>query len=200
MHGFRIYLKKRKLSTATVGLYTNYAQAFSTWLAQEGIEVDGVIYADMLAYIDSLRQKGLAVKSINGQLRAIGQYYDFLKSRNEVPGNPATNLVLKGHTNAIVHQLLSERQLEAIYASYEAESLSQYRNKLMLSLIVYQGLVLRELEKLEISHLKAEVIEIPATTGTNPRILALQPEEQSLLKQYLEEIRPIILAESGEVT
>ena len=200
MEGFRLYLKHRKRSIATLKLYAKYAQAFEKWLSMEGLEVDAVIYTDMLAYIDSLRQKGLAVKSINGQLRAIGQYYDFLKSSNEVPSNPASNLVLKGHTRSVVHQLLSERQLEAIYASYQPETLSQYRNKLMLSLIIYQGLVLRELEKLEISHLKKESIEVPATSGSNGRILALQPEQSDQIEKYLGEIRPKILAESGEVT
>ena len=200
MEGFSLHLRNRKLSAATVELYVNYAQAFERWLALEGLEVELVAYPDMLAYIDKLRQKGLAVKSINGQIRAIRQYYDFLESRKQIQTNPATNLVLKGQTRAVMHQLLTEEQLQAIYESYPVESLSGHRNKLMLSLIVYQGLVLRELEKLELNHIRGSAVEIPASSGANSRILQLGPKQLDFIEQYLNEIRPKIIAQSGEAS
>ena len=54
----------------------------------------------------------------------------------------------------------------AIYNSYQDETLKGKRNKIMLSLLVYQGAKTEEITKLEVQDVKLREgkIEIPGTT------------------------------------
>jgi len=54
------------------------------------------------------------------------------------------------------HDILNQKQLEQVYEEYKAESPVQKRNKIIISLVVYQGMVREELQKLESGNINLE--------------------------------------------
>jgi len=71
-----------------------------------------------------------------------------------------------------------------------------------MSLYVYQGLRLSEIEKLEIHHtnLKEGTIYIPKTTSTNRRTLKLEARQILPINEYLNHIRPQLLQQMNTIT
>ena len=154
-----------------------------------------------MAWIQALRETNLHAKTINVKLGAIRHYYGYLIETNQAKANPAQGLVLKGVSKSRVHNLLNELQLQAIYRSYQPEwpeqaerdKLAGYRNQVMLSLIIEQGLLRRELEGLKMVDIAKNQLHVPATSGTNSRTLSLQDYQLDLLTYYIKEIREEII-------
>ncbi len=68
------------------------------------------------------------------------------------------------------------------------------RNKIILGLIIYQGLTTEELHQLESEHLKLKhgKIKVPGSRKRNSRTLDLKPFQILELNEYVNEIRPTI--------
>lgn len=64
---------------------------------------------------------------------------------------------------SILHDLLEKAELEELYEKYEIKYERTHRNKVILGLLVYQGLTRRELEILWLEHpkLREGKIHIP---------------------------------------
>lgn len=94
------------------------------------------------------------------------------------------------------HHLLDQGQLHALYESYLVVDERTLRNKVMLGLLIYQGLTTLELARLQPSHidLLAGQVIIASTRRSNARRLWLESKQINLLKQYLTLIRPLWLA------
>ncbi len=90
------------------------------------------------------------------------------------------------------HDLLEKEELEELYNCYQIKDSRTHRNKVILGLLIYQGLKREELEKLRPEQLKLREgkIQIPATGKANSRILSLEPHQILDLQEYLLLIRP----------
>ena len=205
MQSFKAYLNQKGLRSASIVTYKKAVDRFRDWLVTENLPAPEVSYADLLAWIQVLRETNLHAKTINVKLGAIRHYYAYLIETNQAKNNPAQGLVLKGVSKSRVHNLLNELHLQAIYTSYQPEwpeqserdKLAGYRNQVMLSLLIEQGLLRRELEGLKLVDLQAGKLHVPATSGTNSRTLPLQAYQVGLLTYYIQEIRREILKRNG---
>ncbi len=84
--------------------------------------------------------------------------------------NPAQNLQIKGAEKKIQSDYLEEEELENLYENYEG------KEKVILGLLVYQGLKAAELERIESVHLdfRKGTIYIPASKKANSRLLKIE--------------------------
>lgn len=124
-------------------------QNFLKWLENENIEREEVSYNDLLVFVKKRREQNLSSHTINSHLLSIQHYYDWLINRGKQTHNPAVNLRVKGIIESLPHDLLNQKQLEQVYEDYKVETPVQKRNKIIISLVVYQGVVREELQKLE---------------------------------------------------
>src|SRR5690606_15093273 len=111
--------------------------------------------------------------------------------------NPAINLHLKGIRQKLPSDIIDFDELENLCQSFETTTNREKRNKIILGLLVYQGVTTEELHKLEPTHLKLKEgkIQVPGNRRRNSRILELKPFQILELHEYLKEIRPTILNE-----
>lgn len=128
---------------------------------------------------------------------SIRNYYDFLKTKNPEVINPATNLYLKGVRQKLPSNIISIERLEQLYQDYATTDTRTKRNRVILGLLVYQGVTTEELKQLEVNHVKLRKgkIYIPGNRRRNSRTLELKPCQVLELHEYLNEIRPQILNE-----
>ncbi|MCP4354600.1 MAG: site-specific integrase, partial [Proteobacteria bacterium] len=192
LKGFKSYLQELGNSENTIRQKSNYAGFFLKWLESERMQADEARYNDMLNFIDYCNLESFSKKHINTVLLSVRNYYQFLKSENETIINPATNLYIKGTVKKIPSNIINYQKLENLYQNYQTETLRDKRNRVILGLIIYQGLTTEELHQLEPEHLKLKQgkIKVPGSRKRNSRILELKPCQILELQEYITEIRP----------
>lgn len=189
------YLQERYTSK-TVEAYTREINAFLKAVPR----AEKAVYKDVVAYIGVLRNRYSNPATLNRILCSIKAYYDYLHATGKRNNNPARSLRLRDRQSKDIQlqDLFTTAELEKLLERKERYTLLTYRNKVMMSLLIYQGLLPTELERIEITDVNLEKgeIYIRPTHKTNPRSLSLKPMQIMLFFQYLQEIRPQLLKEN----
>lgn len=195
LRDFKRYLKELGNGASTISQKSNYAGFYLKWLEEERLQMGDARYNDLLNFIDSCRLNGDSTTIINRKLRSIRDLYDYLKREELVTTNPASNLYLKGTSHRVVSGVIDFKALESLYQGYPAETLRQKRNKVILGLLIYQGLSTEDLQKLEISdvQLKEGKVHISGDRRINRRTLDLKPFQVMELHEYLTVTHPAII-------
>jgi integrase/recombinase XerD len=197
LKGFRTYLQELGNGENTIRQKVNYTGYFLTWLEKENLYPNETRYNDLLNFIDYCKLEGKSNKHINCKLRSIRNFYEYLKKQNPQVTNPALNLHLKGVKQKLPSNIIGFAGLEKLYQSFKTTDNRSKRNKIILSLLIYQGVTTEELGRLETNHLKLKKgkIYIPGNRRRNSRNLELKPFQILELHEYLSETRPAILNE-----
>jgi integrase/recombinase XerD len=197
LKGFKTYLQKLGQDKNTIRQKTNYTGCFLTWLETQHLSPEATRYNDLLDFIDYCREEGNSKRHINTKLRSIRNFFKYLKEQNPELTNPAANLNLKGIREKLPSDIIDFKELENLYQSFETTTKREKRNKIILGILVYQGVTTEELHRLEPTHLKLKEgkIHVPENRRRNSRILELKPFQILELHEYLKEIRPQILKE-----
>lgn len=194
LKSFKSWLKKQGYAKGTIRPYSNYAGCFLDWLESEGIPATKASYPDLMEFIKHYQKKN-SIGLLNRKLGAIRKYYECLQFEGEIEKNPASGIYLKGRKRSVPHDLLDRETLDQLYENYHVTDERTQRNKVILGLLIYQGLTTEELHKLEPEHIKLKVgkIEIPAGSKTQSRTLKLEPHQILELQEYIKITRPQLL-------
>ncbi len=197
VESFQDHLQSRHLDTGTIRQKTNYAGYFLKWLEPEHLNPADTRYNDLLNFIDYCRLEGMSKTHVNRVIASVRDYYRFLKTSQPDMINPATGLYLKGHRYKVVSGTIGFKDLETLYQTCKTGTLREKRNKVILGLLIYQGVTTEELSRLEPGHinLKEGKIHIPGNRRRNSRTLELRPFQVMELHEYLTETRLKILTE-----
>ena len=201
LSGFKTYLVKLGNAKSTIRQKTNYAGYFLKWSESENLQVEEVRYNDLLNFIDYCKLEGKSKANINFILNSTGNYYTYLKKNNQELINPAINLRIKGVKRKIPSNIISFAELENFYKNYKASSLFDKCNKVILGLLIYQGVNSGALHDLEAENLNLREgkIYIPGNRKRNSRKLELKSFQILDLHEYLNEVRPEILKELSKI-
>ena len=197
LKGFKTCLQESGNSENTIRQKSNYAGYFLTWLEAENLTPEEARYNDILNFIDHCHLEEKSKRHINRKLCSVRAYYEYLKRETPELVNPAAGLFLKGTGKKLPSGIISFKRLEQLYHECPANDTRTKRNKVILGLLVYQGVTTEELKQLEVSHvkLKAGKIHIPGGRRRNSRTLKLRPFQILELHEYLNKTRPKILTE-----
>ena len=196
---FEEYLTAKGLKADTISQHRRAIHYFICWMSDESLYLSQVTYSEILDFADQLKREERSINQINRTLLAVRYYFSYLVQEGAMTHNPAAGISLKGTIRSVPHDLLSKEELEALYEKYEVKDGRTHRNKVILSLLVYQGLTNEDLHKLEAHHIKLKEgkIHVPAGNQTNSRILKLEAEQVMELFEYITITRPKILAEQA---
>ena len=170
-----------------------YLRDIKAHLAEEP-QAKTATYNDIINYIGKLRERYSNKATVNRILHSIKKYYEYLVRTDQIQANPAKNIHLKNYRN-------KDLQLQDLFTTAELESLLNEtvwtrktiatRNKVIISLLVYQALTRQELTLLQINQIDLEkaTIKIPETPKNNARELPLKPNQIMLFYKYLNEDR-----------
>jgi integrase/recombinase XerD len=199
---FEDYLYRKHYGTATVNLFHLFVKRLSEYVAQHGIATEQCGYGEMLGFMQHLTNIGYSKVNINRHLAGLTQYFDYLKKTKQVQYNPIKKLRIRNLTERLPHDILSKETLQKIYDSYRNESITGKRDKMMLGLLVYQGLLQSELLRLEpqVIDLEKGTVHIRKHSGANARLLKLEPFQILPMQEYIKECRPKIIAIRGETS
>jgi integrase/recombinase XerD len=155
-------------------------------------------YKEVLSYLDTLRQRYRTSGIIRNIWAAIKVYYKYLCATKQRPDNPAKNINLKDKPSKDIQlqDLLSDEQLEGLLNIKEEIYLGLVdRNKVLMSLLIYQALKPNEISALELCNINLleSSIYVKSTLYGNARTLQLKGNQILLFKNYIEESRTKLL-------
>jgi integrase/recombinase XerD len=197
----REYLE-RKYSKST--LYTNLYN-IKRFTDYYGKRADKANYRDVLNYIEYVRKRqNLHPKTLRHCLYAVKIYFNYLLEAGLRQDHPCSELFLKDKINKQIQvdNLYSEETLEKFLETYQIRKKKhlETRNKIIISLLIYQALTVKEIAELEIQNIDLEKCEIyikgnAELTAKSPqsRTLPLKAKQILLFYNYIHEERAELL-------
>jgi len=201
MNEYRTYLEKENYSKSSIDCYINEMQHFKKWCNRNHTTAIEIDYKTSLKYIKYLTRKGNTKRTINHRLRSVKSYFNYLIDEEYRSDNPIENTVIKGEKRTINYNLLEADELEDLYYSFETDKYQEEyhkytlkRAKVIIGLIVYQGINTTDLGNLKEEHLQLSKgrIYVPSSRRSSARTLELKPWQIMELIEYQNEVRPII--------
>jgi integrase/recombinase XerD len=173
-----------------------YGQEIDRYLAScPGAAAAG--YADVTRYIGALRTAYSNASTLNRILCSIKAYYAYLCDSGQRSDHPARSIRLRDPRSRDIQlqDLFTMAELEALLNRPERYGVLTSRNKVLISLLIYQALYPVEMEALRAGDINLEsgTIHINATAKTHRRELSLKPSQILLFYIYIREVRPRLL-------
>lgn len=213
---FKEWLTLKKYSPATVDTTIRTVEYFREWATSENIfEIEELSYSDAIGFIKWSSKHGASQKTIANYLNHVRKFYSFLISEEMVKENPVAHIKVQGIKRKVYYDVFTTEELETLYKQYpttieheegkmlppQAKNiLSRRRNKVILSLLVHQGLRVEEIAALKLQDLQLREgkITIHAQRRTAARTMHLQPHQVYELMDYLHEVRKQMLSEATD--
>ena len=204
------YLLKKGYSTTTTRRYVKDVLVFMKWLEKENLTAELVNYADVLHYVQSYNKK-VKQRTLSTVVNSIKHYYNYLKFTGKVTQNPTLQIQIRGIKRRSLYTILTKKELERLYHHYEipeeneklknlnwykSAQLSSKRNKIILGLLIYQGLNTTDISHLTVKDLKLREgnIYVAPTRRSNERTLKLVAHQILDMMEYIHTIRPQLIA------
>jgi integrase/recombinase XerD len=211
---FADYLSAKGFSSNTISSYTKDVEKFLQWTNSQTIPQAFIVYADVLDYVRTMKEK-VSQRSISITVNSLKHYFNYLESIEEVKENPTTQIRIRGVKRKKLYDILTKPELESLYNNFEqneadeklqnknwfkSSQLVSKRNKVILGLMIYQGLTSYELAQLNEKDVKLREgkIYIAGSRRSNDRELNLESHQVLDIMEYQLKIRPEILQQSGK--
>jgi len=188
---FKDYLEQKRFTTATVNSYTIYIRTFTDWLAAEQLDAGAFTYNELLDFIQYLQGLGKSKKAIQYVLSVVRHYCNYLTVEKQRSDNPAAGVFMKGIMRKLPGNLLSWEEMEELYRQYSIQLNVPLVSKVILGLLIYQGLAAEEITRLEAVHvhLREGRLFVRAMKRTGERWLPLSALQLIELAEYMQENR-----------
>lgn len=159
-------------------------------------------YSDIMDYIGKLRQQYKNPQSVRTILYSLKKYYSFLVAADLRQDHPCKFIHLKDKQNRNIQlqDLFTTAELEQLLERKERYINLKTKNRIILSLLVYQGLTTGELTRIELKDIDLEKAEIyiKSSSKLNSRTLKLKSKQILIFHKYITEVRPKLLAKQTE--
>lgn len=202
MNNYTTYLEKKGYSNKTIPTFQKARERFEIWTINFGTTKEEIDYKTFLKYIEELKKTGIKISTLQSYIGSLKIYFNYLQQENYRADNPITNINIKGKVKTVLGNVLTADELEDLYYSYETKNqdIAKKRNKIIVGLLVYQGLKVNELEQLKEEHIELYKgkIHIPRTIKSNGRTLELKPWQLMELMEYIQQIRPQLVPKNNE--
>ena len=198
------YLQAEGKSKSTVERYYTHAIHFISWLDADNTEIESSTAKEVLAYLNQLQKQGDSNTTRNLKLNAIKHFFSYQVRNGHRSDNPIQHLKLKGINQKKLYPILTPQELQQLHDNYtKTDTLSQKRNKTILSLMIHQGVTTAEVNALKANDLKLREgeIYIAGSRKSNERTLELKSHQILDLMEYSMQLRPQLLAcQANEMT
>lgn len=170
---------------------------------------DTINTSELLKIIE-IQQKKYQSDTVNVQIRSIEQYFEYLQFTGKRKDHPLKNFRIETAKKPLITGFLTEEELRDIEKDFKERKYKKgqfglfgKRNRIILGLMIYQGLssgCLRELKVKDID-LQRGIINVPQATESRlkERNLSLEASQILELYQYINETRSELLQISKTV-
>jgi len=155
-------------------------------------------YGELVVYLSALRKRYDNPATVRRILYAVKSYYRYLVLSGRREDHPGSRLRLRDVVRDQVQtqDLLAPEELALLLRPrQERYEILTNRNRVIISLLVHQGLLVREIGALKVGDVELEngLVRVPQTSKTEARKLRLQSDQVMTLYAYLTTDRPQLL-------
>jgi len=184
-----------KYSPQTVKVYLLDISRYLQYMGEERAE--RATYRDVMEYVDYLRKSFSNPVTINRMLCAVKAWYFYLITEGNREDHPCWHLKLKDARGSDIQlqDLFSSTEMEKLMERKERYPLATLRNRVVISLLIYQGLRQTEITRIRLQDIDLEkgIIYIRAMIRAASRTLTLKPHQVMLFYEYIHKVRPALL-------
>ena len=192
--GLNKYLSE-KYSPLTVKIYLLDIHRYISYMGE--VQAENAGYHDVMEYVDYLRREYRNPGTINRMLYGVKAWYFYLISTGRRKDHPCRGLKLKDARGADIQlqDLFTSSEMEKLMQRKERFEAARLRNRVIISLLIYQGLRLTEITRLRTGDidLQAGTLFIRAMPRAMARTLKLKTPQVMLFYNYIHEVRPKLL-------
>ena len=208
MSAFTEYLQQQGSSHSTAKSHQGQLKLFLQWCDFHRVDPAHANRSEILAYLQSLKQKALSQRSRANYLNTLRHYYNWQIWQGTRLDNPTQGMLIKGVHQRKLYPILSRSELDKLYEDY-AIQLDDHdlppviqRDKTIIGLMIWQGLDTTALQSLTIDdvQLRKGTITVPGSRQSNPRTLKLEAVQVLDLMTYQQTSRAALLAPSNKQT
>lgn len=176
---YRRFIKRKNYSAYTVKNYMSTLRQFILWV---DIPVESVSNKKLLSYIDHLRRRRLAPKTINSHLDSIRGFYNYLIDEEQVQ---MVNPVKRGYALRLSRPLpryLSDEDVVQLFSV-----IKNRRDRAIFILMLRCGLRVEEVAKLTLAAIdfKRSQLFVFEGKGGKGRVVYLSRDAKGMLEEYL---------------
>ena len=181
INNFRNYLEQKEIVEKNITRMINLLKSWLEWLP---LKVEDSKYSHLLDFIGYLQKEEKSTHHINRSLQTISHYYQF----KELP-NIALTTRVKGTINKANIKPITAEELDQIYEVFESGSKNYFKHsdKIILGLMIYQGLEMGDFIKVELKDIDLEkgTIYIPERGQRRSRIIKLESKQILRIHSYI---------------
>ncbi len=217
MNSFKDYLQGRGNSKTTVENYNGYILDFLSYLDRDKTEPENATAKEVLSYQNVLVKRGYQNITRNTRLSVIKNYFNYQIEIGKRTENPVQYLKIRGGKTQKLYPILEKQDLEKIYYNYQvpkeederakrnwfkSNRLGKERNKVILSLMIYQGLTTAEVNKMQLNDLKLKEGKVIIRGGrkSQERTMDLKANQMMEIMEYQFKTRTELLKYYQEPT
>lgn len=191
MGTFEHYLKER-YREATVKRYLRSKETLEQHLGTDAAA--SASYRMIMEHIGTLREQGLGNAHLTTELAGLKAFFKYLVRSGARVDDPTRNIFLKGAPGRVTQfqDLFSPDELELLLERPVRYEILKWRNKLIVSLLIYQAITTGELSRLTVHDVDLDnaTVFIQASVKNCSRVLPLEAKQMLLFERYLTFDRP----------
>lgn len=199
MERYERYLtEEKKTAKNTLSSYMRDIRQFGDYL--NGIGSAGYVTADedtLCEYIDHLREAGKSVATVSRNIASLKNFYAWMKLRGMVEENPTGKLVPEKSVHKLP-EILTAQEVELLLEQPECTDRKGYRDRAMLELLYATGIRVSELISLDVADVNLSAGIINCRSRDKVRVIPLYPAALKAVKDYIDFIRPDMIAVPSE--
>lgn len=196
---YETYLKNvKKASANTLSSYLRDIRQLCEYLASHSeVEVSKATEVELTEYVNWLKRAGKSVATVSRCIASMKGFYAFMVAEGVIKANPASALV-PDKTVQKLPQILTSKEVELLLEQPECTDMKGYRDRAMLELLYATGIRVSELIALEASDVNLSAGIITCRTHDKERAIPLYPAAIRALTEYIQFIRPHMIATPEE--
>lgn len=196
---FGTYLQDvKKASKNTLSSYLRDVRQLGEYLdTHTDASLDSAEEEELCDYIEWLRSNGKSVATVSRAIASLKNFYTFMLNNGYVEHNP-TGKLIPDKTTQKLPQILTSKEVELLLEQPECVDMKGYRDRAMLELLYATGIRVSELISLNITDVNLSAGVIRCQSRDKVRVIPLYPAAVRALTEYINFIRPQMIAAPGE--
>ena len=196
---YAYYLQyEKKASDNTLASYLRDIRQLTEYIESHTDETLETATGDELAeYTAWMKSQGKSIPTIARSIASIKNFYKYLLSQGIVAENPAMGLVAEKAQQKLP-QILTGEEVDLLLQQPECTDLKGYRDRAMLELLYATGIRVSELINLDVTDVNLPAGVIRCKSHDKERVIPLYPAAIRALSEYIEFIRPQMIAVPDE--
>jgi integrase/recombinase XerD len=185
---------ERGLAKNTIMAYREDLEAYAAFLSSKGMtSVSASGKNDIINFMFSQKDQGIAANSIARRLAAIRMFYRFLVRERVLKEDP-TSLIDSPKLWKKIPETLSVNEIEALLAQPEMRTLQGIRDRAILETLYATGMRVSEAVNLKLDDLNLDVGFLRCIgKGNKERIIPLGKKAITSVSKYMTSVRPALL-------